>query len=73
MELELKIYKFIYFFIIFNFFCQILLKLSNVILGGLFSMEKISLKRSYSKMGNYNYERGFIFNITFINYKRIET
>ena len=36
-------------------------------------MEKISLKRSYSKMGNYNYERGFIFNITFINYKRIET
>ena len=63
-----------YFFIkIFRFFCQILLKLPNVVLGGLFSMEKISLKRSYSKMGNYNYERGFIFNITFINYKRIET
>lgn len=35
-------------------------------------MEKISLKRSYSKMGEFNYERGFVSYIDAIS-KRIET
>lgn len=36
-------------------------------------MEKISLKRSYSKMGEFNYERGFVSYIDIIYSKRIET
>ena len=55
------------------FFCSKITTPPNVIVGGLFSMDINSQKRSYSFMGGFKYGRGFVSYIDTVHSKRIKT